>query len=82
MILVAWAREGTLPVNPAPQTPIFPPYEAVRDLEIFTVFEAAIFLPITPKKLKRLPIRKVRLGHRTVRYLRKDLLAFMEGHAL
>lgn len=55
--------------------------ETGNDLEVMTPEEAAAFVRVTPKTLKRLPIRKVRLGHRTIRYLRKDLLAFLEGHA-
>lgn len=60
----------------------------VQGLDIFEPVEAAVFLRLpvrTPlaasRGIRRLRIRKVVLGHRTVRYLRKDLMDYMEGHA-
>ncbi len=49
--------------------------------EVLTVDEVAALLRLSVKTVKRLPLRKVRLGHHTVRYLRKDVLAFMDGRA-
>ena len=49
--------------------------------DVLTVLEVAAMLRLSVKTVKKLPLRKVRLGHHTVRYLRKDILAFMEGHA-
>lgn len=49
--------------------------------EVLTIDEVAAMLRIGVRAVKRLNLRKVRLGHHTVRYLRKDILEFMDGHA-
>lgn len=62
-----WEASTLTAVEPAP--------------EILTVDEVAAMMRVSVKTVKKLALRKVRLGHHTVRYLRKDILAFMEGHA-
>ncbi|NOT09101.1 MAG: hypothetical protein HOP28_12955 [Gemmatimonadales bacterium] len=64
-----------------------PEYSAIKDLEVFEPPEAAVFLRLhvkdcfsASKAMRRLPIRKSRLGHTRVRYLRTELLKFVEGH--
>lgn len=61
--------------------PPLPPREAVQALTVLRPPEAAAFLGVSLKTLKRLPVRKARLGHRTVLYLREDLVAYLKGHA-
>lgn len=48
---------------------------------VLTCKEAATYLKISTKTLRRLPIRCMDLGYRTKRYRMKDLLAFVEKSA-
>ena len=49
--------------------------------EVLTPLEAAELLGISDKTLASLGIRSVKLGRRTRRYLRADVLAYVKGRA-
>jgi len=48
--------------------------------EVMTRAEAAAFLRVSLRTLDRLPVPRVKLGHRTVRFLRADLVAYLAQH--
>lgn len=47
---------------------------------VLTRLEAAVFLRVSLRTMDRLPVPRVKLGHRTVRYLRADLEAYLAEH--
>jgi len=49
--------------------------------EVLTPLEAAELLGVSDKTLAGLPIPSVKLGHRTRRYLKADVLAYVRGRA-
>ena len=49
--------------------------------DVLTAKEAADLLHVSEKTLRRLPLKKIRIGHRTLRYLREDILAYLRGKA-
>ena len=49
----------------------------MTDREVLTPKEVADLLTTSPKQVRRLPIPKVVLGPRTVRYLRQDVLDYL-----
>lgn len=49
--------------------------------EVLTPLEAAELLGVSDKTLASLGIRSVKLGRRTRRYLRADVLAYLKGRA-
>ena len=59
--------------NAAPPTPRSYPPEA-----ILTPAQAAAWLRVSVKTLETLPIRRRKVGHRTVRYLGRWIIEFME----
>ena len=59
--------------NAAAPTPRSYPPEA-----ILTPAQAAAWLGVSVKTLETLPIRRRKVGHRTVRYLGRWILEFME----
>lgn len=54
--------------NPTPDRPL-------------TYREAAEILQTSPKQVRRLPVKRVRLGHRTVRIMYSDLMAYLQSRA-
>jgi hypothetical protein len=48
---------------------------------VLTTEEVAAWLDVHPKTVRALPIKTVRLGHSTVRYLAKHVLEYMEQKA-
>lgn len=54
------------------------PAPAVDPDAILTRREAAAYLRVSLKILDRLPITRVKLGHRTVRYRMRDILAYLD----
>jgi hypothetical protein len=59
--------------------PLPPGYSEERGL---TFEEAGRILGLKPKKVKALPLKRVRYGHRTVRLLLSDVVAYMRSRAL
>ncbi len=49
--------------------------------EVFTPREAARFLGVCEKTLAGLPVRSAKLGHRTRRYWKGDLVEFLKDRA-
>jgi excisionase family DNA binding protein len=49
--------------------------------ELLTQREAAEYLRVSMKTLRRLKIRRVRLTAKLTRYRREDLDAYIQGHA-
>jgi len=49
--------------------------------ELLTPREAAAYLRISLKTLRRLPLCRVRYTERTIRYRREDLEKFVKGRA-
>jgi hypothetical protein len=60
-----------------PEPPLLSPVED-RPL---TYQECAEILKTSAKQVKGLPLKRVRLGHRTVRILYSDLIAYLRAHA-
>ena len=50
-----------------------------RPDEVLTRDEVAAWLKVRPRQLGRLGVPALRLGAKTVRYLRSDVLAWLEG---
>jgi hypothetical protein len=48
-------------------------------VEIMTVTEVAAWLKIRPRQVERYGIPSIRLGRKTIRYLRADVLAWLES---
>lgn len=48
---------------------------------VLTTEEVADWLVVSPKTVRGLPIKVVKLGHSTVRYLAKHVMEYMEGRA-
>ena len=48
---------------------------------ILTTEEVADWLVVSPKTVRTLGIKTVKLGHSTVRYLAKHVLEYMDGRA-
>jgi len=49
---------------------------------ILTRDEVAAWLALPPRQVDRLGVPELRLGHRTVRYRKADVAAWLEGRAL
>lgn len=47
--------------------------------EILTRDEVARWLKVKPRQLERMGVPVVHLGHRTIRYLRSDVLAWLQA---
>jgi hypothetical protein len=45
---------------------------------LLTPAETAAWLKIKPRQLERFGVPAVRLGHKTIRYLRADVLAWLQ----
>jgi len=67
-VVVGRANEEKLPSRGEP------------DQEVMTRQEAAAYLRLSLRTMDRLPIPRVKLGHRTVRFLRADLDAYLAQH--
>ena len=48
---------------------------------LLTYREAAAILKTSPNQVKRLPLKRVRLGHRTVRIMYSELMRYLRDHA-
>ncbi len=47
------------------------------DARLLTPDEAAHLMGVTRRRALKLPIRQVRLGHRTIRFRRRDLYEYL-----
>ena len=54
--------------------------EALQDRPL-TYREAAAILKTSPNQVRRLPLKRVRLGYRTVRIMYSDLMAYLQSRA-
>lgn len=54
--------------------------EALQDRPL-TYQEAAAILKTSPNQVRRLPLKRVRLGYRTVRIMYSDLMAYLQSRA-
>jgi excisionase family DNA binding protein len=52
--------------------------DASKHSLLLTAKQVARMLGISPRQVLRLPIPQVRLGHRTIRYRKEDVDAFIE----
>ena len=50
-----------------------------RPDEVLTRDEVAAWLKVRPRQVDRFDVPVLPLGHKTVRYLRSDVLAWLEG---
>lgn len=57
------------------------PTKAYLPDTILTPDQVAKWLQVSRRTLQRLPIRSITIGHRTVRYLAKDVIGHLEGQA-
>jgi len=48
-----------------------------KDVNLLAPEEAAEFLGVTRRRLLQLPIKQLRLGDRTIRYLLEDIYEFL-----
>lgn len=48
--------------------------------KLLTTKQVANWLSISPRQVLRLPIPRVMIGARNVRYHEEDVLAYIEGH--
>jgi hypothetical protein len=55
------------------------PIDLLNDRPL-TYQEAAAILKTSAKQVRRLPLKRVRLGHRTVRIMYSDLMAYLYAH--
>lgn len=53
---------------------------ATADAAVMTRDEVAAWLQVRPRQVERLGIPYISLGRKTVRYLRADVLAWLEQH--
>jgi len=58
-------------MKPTPAAPESP--------DVLTRDEVAAWLKVKPRQVDRFHVPAVHLGHKTVRYLRRDVLAWLEG---
>lgn len=56
-----------------------PKPEAMTDATVMTRAEVATFLKVKPREVARLGVPCLPLGPKTPRYLRSDVLAWLEG---
>lgn len=52
-----------------------------KEDEPLTYRECAVILKTSAKQVSRLPIKRIKMGHRTVRIMRSDLMAYLREHA-
>lgn len=60
-----------MPLHGGPMTP--------STAEILTRDEVAVWLKVEPRQVERLAVPCLRLGRKTLRYLRSDVLAWLEA---
>ena len=53
----------------------------MSDKEVLSFKEAGELVGVHPRTISGWPIKRVRLGHRTVRILKADLLAYLKTKA-